>query len=224
MYLSFLLWMASAMYSPRIDNLFSIHGICIKSCHFLWWDVGPINVPFGLLCSILPIPIKPCLRVVKLVLRIYRGSFRLKEVILSLAIVTRGRSNPAALLLLVGHEVLQLVRVVISYVDRLPVLRAVAWRHHPASHYHIAVPFAWGPVGALKIIVLNYVDRVVLMVIYLGLLPSRRSHSFSWVVVIAVLRAWHSISSSAEWPALSIVALVSCCVRMHVKLLVQICI
>ena len=87
-----------------------------------------------------------------------------------------------------GHEVLQLVRVVISYVDGLAILRAVARRHHPTSHHHIAVPFARCAVTALEIVVLNYAYRVVLMVVNLGLLPTRRCNSFSWVVVVAVLR------------------------------------
>ena len=86
-----------------------------------------------------------------------------------------------------GHEVLQLVRIIISYVDGLAILRAVTWRHHPTSHHNIAVPFARGAVTALEIVVLNYVYRVVLMVVNLGFLPTRRCNSFSWVVVVAVL-------------------------------------
>lgn len=217
--------MASAMYSPWINNLFSIHRICIKSCHFLWWDIRPINCSLSLLCTILPIPIKSSLRVVKLILSVYRSTLCLKEVILGLAIVSSGwRSYSTALLLLVSHEILHLVRIIISYIDGLPILRTVARRHHPTSHDHIAVPFAGGAVTALEIIVLYYVYRVVLMVVNLGFLPTRRCNSFSWVVIVAILGTWNSISSSAEWPAFSIVALVSCCVWMHVKLLVQICI
>ena len=217
--------MTSAMYSPWIDNLFGIHRVCIKSCHFLWWDIGPINCSFRLLCSILSIPIKTCLSVVKLVLSIYRCSLCLEEVILGLAVVTGcWWSNTTAMLLLVGHEILELVRIVISYVDGLTILRTVHRRHHPASHHHIAVPLAGGAVTALEIVVLNYVYRIILMVVNWRFLPSRRSYSFSWIVIIAVLRTWNSISGSAEWSALSIVALMSCCVGMHVQLLVQICI
>ena len=97
----------------------------------------------------------------------------------------------------------------------MPIL-VVAGGHHTTSHHHVAVPLTRGSV--LKIVVLNYVYRVVVYLLLSPVLP------FPLVVVGTVLWRSNAFSGAAEGTAFSIGVLVSRCVWMHVDLLVEVCI
>ena len=92
--------MSSAMDPPRVDNLFGIHRICVKSGNFLRGNVGIFNLEIifflvgVLLAIILRLFVESLYGIVKLILLVYGGPLSLEKVILCLAIIPTRGSNP----------------------------------------------------------------------------------------------------------------------------------
>lgn len=151
--------MACSMNSSRVNNLFCVHGIRIKSCNFLWRNVRVFNssiktVLFWIAVAVLlncwahtlillhiyflSVSIKSLPGLIKLIFLINCRSFCLEEVILRLGWpVVRIAWWPR---FLISHKVLQLIRSIIRDINCL--INCVSNRgHHSSSHNNIAVPF-----------------------------------------------------------------------------------